>query len=397
MPCKNTPYNQVHVQAAAPGDAAAAERAVEALFAALPAAGKIGKGTHLVIKPNLLAPHAPHAAVTTHPHVLRAVILAAQRRGASHITVADSPGGLYTPKVMAAVYKTCGVQAVCNALGAKTYTACAFAPRANGAAKLVKQFNLIEPVLQADFIINLPKLKTHVMTGMSGAVKNLFGCVPGLQKAEFHMQHPEKERFGDMLVDLCETVQADMHIVDGLLAMEGDGPAGGTARACGVLFGAQNPYLLDLALCRHMGLAPMEIPFLAAAHRRGLCPALFDESLLVAETAAAAAPFKSFAPPRSYEGPLDFSHALPSFLHPLVAGFAKRLAPRPVIRRSACIGCGRCAGICPAGVIAMRANKAKISRQNCIRCFCCHEMCPVRAIQVRRSRLLRGFAGGAHG
>ena len=126
---------------------------------------------------------------------------ALQRRGVEHIVVADSPGGLYNPGMMRSIYQVSGLAQVCRELGVQAYDECAWAQR-GAQGKLVRRFELLNPVLEADFIVNVPKLKTHVMTGMSCAVKNLFGTVPGLQKAEFHMRFPEKERFGDMLVDL---------------------------------------------------------------------------------------------------------------------------------------------------------------------------------------------------
>ena len=104
---------------------------------------------------------------------------------------------------------------------------------------------------------------------MSCAVKNLFGTVPGLQKAEFHMRFPEKEPFGEMLVDLCETVRPQLIIADGVLAMEGDGPAGGTPRALGLVLGGEDASAVDLAVCRLMGMPAMRVPYLAAAHARG--------------------------------------------------------------------------------------------------------------------------------
>ena len=145
-----------------------------------------------------------------------------------------------------------------------------------------------------------PKVKTHVMTGMSCAVKNLFGTVPGLQKAEFHMRFPEKEPFGEMLVDLCETVRPQLIIADGVLAMEGDGPAGGTPRALGLVLGGEDAYAVDLAVCRLMGMPAMRVPYLAAAHARGLCEAALEEALLRGDTQAA-------APVADYKLPAGFA------------------------------------------------------------------------------------------
>ena len=358
--------------------------AVERIFAATACTATLGAHSHVLLKPNLLAKHAPEAAVTTHPAVVRGVIVALQKRGVTQITVADSSGGLYNAVTMRAIYKQSGLAAVCEETGAQLYTACNAAPRKTD-GKVVRVFNLIEPVHTADFIINLPKLKTHVMTGMTGAVKNLFGTVPGLQKAEFHMRFPDKENFGDMLIDLCETVRCDLTIIDGIFGMEGDGPAGGTPRNLGVLLGGETPYTLDLAVCRMMNLDAMAVPYLAAAHARDLCAETLDTALLQGDIAAAN-PVKGFRLPDSYAN-INFANRAPRAIRWAVPGVEKWIAPRPKIDTAKCVGCGKCAEICPAKTIVITAKKARIEAKNCIRCFCCHEMCPVKAIDVKRFQL----------
>lgn len=365
--------------------------AVEQLFTQLTAVQKLSSNSRVLIKPNLLAPHAPEKAITTHPEVIRAVILALQRRGVTHILIADSPGGRYTPAIMQQVYQRCGITQICEQTGARLYLECESKAVEAPNGKLVKEFTLLEPVLQSDFIINLPKVKTHVMATMSGATKNLFGCVPGLLKAEFHMRFPERKHFGQMLVDLCELVRPAVHLADGILAMEGDGPAGGTMRQCNLLLASENPYMLDLALCRYMGLDAANVPYLAAAHQNGLCPATFDEAMLNGSKEARQV-FTGFVAPRGYTGRMDFSNKIPQFLQPLVSVMVRITAPRPVIVRPKCIGCGRCAEICPQQVITIQEKKAVIQYKNCIKCFCCHEMCPVNAIDIHRNTILASSA-----
>ena len=268
---------EVHCYSVPDYASAALAAAVEDILPKARPPGRWAWRSRVLVKPNLVAKHAPEKAVTTHPAVLDAVCAALRRRGVESITVADSPGGLYNPAVMKSIYKASGLLAVCERHGALAYTACEAAPRKTDGVR-VKEFSLLRPVLEADFIIDLPKVKTHVMTGMSCAVKNLFGTVPGLQKAEFHMRFPEKEPFGEMLVDLCETVRPQLIIADGVLAMEGDGPRGGTPRALGLVLGGEDAYAVDLAVCRLMGMPAMRVPYLAAAHARGLCEAALEES-----------------------------------------------------------------------------------------------------------------------
>ena len=197
---------------------------------------KISADTTILLKPNMLSKSSPDRAVTTHPSVVEAVIILLKEFGAkaSNITVADSSGGPQNPMILAANYKVCGFADVASRQGVNLYTKLeSKTVRTDGV--MVKEFELIAPAVDCDIIINLPKFKTHVMTAMSGAVKNLFGTVPGLKKAEFHMRFPDKDNFSEMIVDLCETVKPDFTIVDGIVGMEGDGPGSGIPRKFGIM------------------------------------------------------------------------------------------------------------------------------------------------------------------
>ncbi len=368
-------------------DSPALEAAVEEIFAGSAACAALTPESRVLLKPNLLAKHAPEKAVTTHPAVVAAVCAALKRRGVTKITVADSPGGQYTPGGMRAIYQTSGLAAVCERCGASLYTECRAAPRKTDGVR-VREFNLIEPVHEADFIINLPKLKTHVMMEMSCAVKNLFGTIPGLQKAELHMRFPEKDAFGEMLVDLCETVRPGLTVVDGVLAMEGDGPAGGVPRALELVLGGEDPYAIDLAVCRIMSLPAQSVPYLAAAVTRGLCAEALDDALLRGDVEAAV-PRADYRLPAGSGNGVSFAHRAPRALRWAVPGVERLIAPRPKIDRRKCVGCGKCAEICPGHTIAVRDKKARIDPAHCIRCFCCHEMCPVKAIDVKHFRLFQ--------
>lgn len=374
----------VYFAAAANYDQQTVDAAVERLFCQLPAAQALG-GKRVLLKPNLLAKHTPERAVTTHPAMVRAVIRAVRRRGAASITVADSPGGVYNPGILRSIYKVSGLTDVCREEGAALYTDCK-SREVPAKGQMVKQFTLLEPVLDCDVIINLPKLKTHMMTGLSAATKNLFGCIPGLQKAEWHMRFPDKERFGGMLVDLLCTVKPGFAILDGILAQEGDGPAGGTPRMVGIVAAAEDHLQMDLALCRMLGIRPKDVPYLNAAISRGLCPEQFDPACAKGE-GELCRPISGYRLPSSW-GSVDFADKAPRAVRWAVPAVERLLAPRPVINKSRCIGCGKCAEICPQHTITVQ-GKAHIHAARCIRCFCCHEMCPVKAIDTRRSFLLK--------
>ena len=367
---------------------AAVEAAVEQLLGQLPAAALLAPGKKVLLKPNLLSGTAPEKAVTTHPAVVAAVIRAAKRRGvaACDITVADSPGGPHASGLVKAAWKASGIAAVCASEGVNLYTGTASgeAPKAQGAKR---RFTLLEPVLAADVIVDLPKLKTHMMTGLTAATKNLFGCIPGLQKAEWHMRCPQKDAFGEMLVDLLLTVKPAFAVLDAVVAHEGNGPSGGSPRPLGFLAAAQDPLSMDLAMCAVIGVEPERVPYLAAAQRRGLCPAAFDPALAAGETGLFA-PAEHFRLPDSWRR-MNFSDSAPRAVRWAVPTVEKWVAPRPKIAPARCIGCGRCAEICPQHTIELKDKKAHIKPQNCIRCFCCHEVCPVQAIDTKRFFLFK--------
>ncbi len=356
--------------------------AIEYFFKVMPCTEKLTPDSKVLIKPNLLRANTPDKAVTTHPVVIYAIIKSLKKRGVTDITVADSPGGRHTSSVMKNIYKTCGIDEVCKKTNVKTYIDDEFATlKTNG--EMVREFTVLAPVKDCDFIINVPKMKTHVLTRVSCAVKNLFGCVPGLQKAEFHMRFPEKEDFSSMIVDLCCAVKADMHIVDGLIAMEGDGPGSGTPRRCDLLFCGGDPYLVDMVVSQAMQMPMMEVPILKAANKRGLCPENLPENTLIGDDAAKQ-PISDFKPPRSYTGKLDFSSSAPKLLRPVISLVATKIAPKPWVIKSKCITCRKCAEICPQKTITMEKSVAKIDYTKCIKCFCCHEVCPVHAVDIKR-------------
>lgn len=357
------------------------DEAVEHFFEQSAQCKQLTPQNKVVLKPNLLAKHVPNKAVTTHPALVCATIRALKKRGISKIVVADSPGGVYTPAIMKSIGQVSGLAQVCEQEGAIFYTECEFSP-IETQGKLVHQFNLLKPVLEADFIIDLPKMKTHVMTNMTGGVKNLFGTIPGLQKAELHMRFPDKERFGDMLCDLCQTVKPNVTIMDAITAMEGDGPAGGTTRHVGLILASENVWNLDLAVCGLMGVNPKQVPYLAAGIQRNLCSDAFSTEWCAGDVQAYHK-IEGYQLPSNYVE-MDFSNRFPWFLRWASPAIVKFASPRPKVQPKKCIGCGKCAEICPGHTIQITDKKAKIIPADCIRCFCCHEMCPVKAIDVVR-------------
>jgi len=272
-----------------------------------------------------------------------------------------------------------GMEKVASSEGAQLNYDLGTTPMTSNGGNVCSSFDIINPVAHADVVISAAKLKTHGQMIYSGAVKNLFGSLPGLIKPEFHFRYPEKPVFGDMLVDLCETVKPAISFIDAIIGMEGNGPTGGTPKELGLTLAGCNSYSLDLYACSLIGFKVDDIPTLAAAVKRGLCPPDISEIEIAGDRNIEKVKFK--APDSSS---LDFTKKLPAFIREPIN---KLLTPRPAIVNNICIGCGKCAESCPQHIIEIVNSKAVINYSKCIKCYCCHEMCPKRAIKIKRFKL----------
>lgn len=375
----------ISVQTTPSYDRETVQAAVDRHFDLLDLDRLIPREGKITVKPNLLMKRRPEDGTTTHPSLVEAVIRRVQKVSNAQITIADSPGGPFTRAALEGIYKASGMEEVARRTGAVLNydTGSTHVPNPEG--ELCKAFDLINPIAGADFIISICKLKSHCMTGLSGGVKNLFGCIPGLTKPEFHWRYPQERDFCGMLLDLCGTVKPGITFVDAVVSMEGDGPSSGDLRQTDMTLCATNPYELDLVLTKVIGRQPEDIPLVDCARERGLCPSSADGVELCGDPLRT---FADFRMPRSRT--VDFVSSIPRPLRGICEPIIRRyLTPRPKVLKNKCVGCGKCAESCPAHTIAIVDRKACIDRSKCIRCYCCHEMCPIHAIQVKRSRLLK--------
>lgn len=352
------------------------DSAVEKALDALSVAEELKPDMRVVLKPNFVMAKEPEAAATTHPAVIAAVVRYLRRHGVQDITLAESSGGLYNAEHMRTLYRVCGVSGLDCRLNmdfsAKTVVC------REGFAN--HSFHLITPIAEADYIINLCKLKTHSMTGYSGGIKNLFGTIPGLEKPQMHYRWPEIEGFSRMLLELAQTVSPQITVIDAIDAMEGNGPTGGTVHPLHMLLAARDLYTQDYFAAGLMQLDPMEIVMIRQAVEQGLAKP--EELTLVGDPLPdGLTPFR-----KPDTQTLDFSARMPVFLQrPFRAVMGKLFRSYPLLNREKCVGCGKCAESCPAHVIEIKERKAKFKKKGCISCFCCQEMCPMKAIEVRRA------------
>lgn len=345
---------------------------------ALDIASDLRPDLKVVIKPNLIMAKGPEAPVTTHPLVIRAVARWLREHGITKITLAESSGGPYNAEYMKRIYKACKVNELQDVLDLNMDFSAQTVHCPSDFAN--HSFHLIMPIVEADYIINICKMKTHAMTGYSGGIKNLFGTIPGLEKPQMHYRWPQIEDFSRMLVELAQTVNPQLTIIDAIDAMEGNGPTGGTSHPLHMLLAAKDFYTQDYFATQLMGIEPTDIVMIRQAMGKGLVHPE-DITLVGDSIPSGLTPFKS---PDALS--IDFSSKAPKFLQKPFRFVASRLLKSyPQLERDICVGCGKCAESCPAHVITIKNGKAHFKKKGCISCFCCQEMCPVKAISVKKA------------
>lgn len=365
-------------------DAAEVEAAMQAVLEPIGGLDWVVPEMKVAIKTNLVAAMKPESAATTHPAVLCALVKLLKARGAD-VIVGDSPGGLYNAAFVNRVYAAAGLKQVEQA-GAELNRNFGEAQAEFPDAKVAKQFTYTAWLDEADAIIDFCKLKSHGMMSMSAAVKNLFGTIPGTLKPEYHFKYPDEHDFADMLVDLNEYFKPRLCIADAVVGMEGNGPTAGEPRLIGALMASLSPYDLDLVCADVIGVSMNDVPTIRAAHERGLCPASAAELKIHGDIDSIRIPdFKNILSHRGLQ--FQGSGSLISKITGTVIGMALR--SKPIVKKDECVGCGVCAGICPAHAIEIKKKLPQIDRAKCICCFCCQEFCPKGAMVVKRPLIAR--------
>ncbi|MEI6724750.1 MAG: DUF362 domain-containing protein [Actinomycetes bacterium] len=340
-------------------------------------------GERIAVKINLLRGAPPEKAVSTHPETLRCVLRALKAAGAEPF-VADSPGGRNGPAKVARAYKISGIAQVCTDEGVQIVDVeddriTLDAPD----ARLYRSFPVGRAFVDADAMIQVGVLKTHQLMRLTGGVKLTFGCITGLSKAQLHVRAQKREDFADMLLDIHLALRPRFTIIDGIIAMEGQGPGSGTPRELGSLFAAHDAVALDVALAERTAHAPRSVYTIAASARRDLVD-LGDPYRLAGDPVEADTGFKPVA--------RDMQALLPPSLHRAARNL---ITARPrLVDVAACTKCGDCAGICGASAISLHPTPV-FDDHLCVRCYACTEVCPTAAIDNVVPRAARLF--GARG
>jgi uncharacterized protein (DUF362 family)/Pyruvate/2-oxoacid:ferredoxin oxidoreductase delta subunit len=339
-------------------------------------------GQRVLVKPNLLAGKPPEKAVTTHPELVRQVILQVQAAGGI-VSVGDSPG-IGTPEGVA---RKCGILRVIEETGAR------FAPFVESVPVRVSegtfhQLEIAREVLDAEVIINLPKLKTHQMMGFTGAVKNLFGIVVGMRKIRLHLQAgADPAFFALMLLELAERFPPVLSIMDAVVGMEGNGPGSGDPVPIGALLASRHTLALDTVATTLVGLSERQVWTQRVARETGRTGSRLEEVQLIGPPLASLRPRRFRPAPSS-----DVGFGLPT---PVKRLLRDTLTARPEIAAT-CVRCGDCVRHCPPHAMKLDDRGVQIDYRKCIRCYCCQELCPHGAVLTRQGALLRiaAFLGG---
>lgn len=352
------------------------KQAVERGFSLLGGAAAFTRPNEkILLKPNWLAAEPPERCVTTHPAVFRAVAEVLQRAGA-RLTYGDSPA-FQSPDIAA---KRTGLSEAAEELGIPLADFRSGQEFHFPEGKQNKVFTIVNAVLDSDAVISMPKMKTHGFQRVTGAVKNQFGCIPGTAKSAYHVKVPDAYHFARMLVDLNAAIHPRLYIMDGIQAMEGNGPRGGNPRQMNVLLMSTDPIALDATACRLMNLDPALVLTNKVGMEMG-AGTLLEQDIEILGDPIGDFIALDFDVNRKPDEPLNQS----SRLH-----FVKNLmTSRPYIVAERCIKCGVCVNVCPVNPKAVdwhdgnKYDPPTYKYDRCIRCYCCQELCPKSAIQIK--------------
>lgn len=346
----------------------------------------IKSGQRVLLKVNLLMKKRPEDAVTTHPNVVEAAVRLVQEVGGIPI-IGDSPGGPYTMAALNTIYTRSGLRDVAERTGAILNENLEQIVVSHPEGRITKSLTITKSVTDADVVITLSKLKTHGMMTFTGAVKILFGVIPGLQKAEYHFKMSDTKAFAHLLVDIATFVKPSLSIMDGIVGMEGAGPSAGKPRDIGALLVSEDPFALDVVATNLIGLKPEKVSTIMAAREQGFVSRMEEIELKGDDRTLWR--IQDFEVPKAVGVNFLDSAPMPQGVRRFLMD---RVRPRPQFNHELCKGCKDCVNNCPSQALVLNDKLRPIVDLNaCIRCFCCQELCPQQAVDIVRPWVARTF------
>lgn len=336
----------------------------------------------VLLKVNLIGPKTSESAAVTHSEFVRAVIRILKSKGCI-VWVGDSSGGAIAGMAPTAqALKVAGYERVVEEEGAEFKNfdregVVAVQPE----SKCEETMYIAKPLFDADVVINLPKLKTHSAAFYTGAVKNVFGCIPGLRKAKYHRMAPEPIDFGHIICDIHRAAKFHLHIMDGILAMQGEGPTAGEPYQANKIIISEDPLALDAVAAKMLGMNVEDIPILNTAHKRNLGEGRLKNITIVGDYTEIPK-LHNFKLPKRFKSTKKRSNKA-------VIKVIDFFKTRPRINSNKCRKCNMCVESCP--VQAIDKETKEINYDKCIECMCCHELCAYKAVELRNDNLAAGI------
>ena len=327
----------------------------------------ISNGTKVALKPNLLTKKKPNEAVTTHPLFIKAVAKKVISLGGSCI-LCDSPGGAYTKNVLQNLYTYNELKQL-EEIGVELNYDISFEyVSING--KVLLGCDVIAPIINADLVINLAKIKTHSFMNLTCAVKNMFGILPGIRKTEIHSRFASYSDFANAMIDISLATKNQITIIDGVMALEGNGPAAGNPRNIGLILAGKNQFELDYIVTKIIGMDIKDAYIVDESIKRNLVDLSNIKVIGESIEDVKVTDFK-------------FPDTIAKKVVKVAFGFTKYIKPYPVFNQNKCKLCNICADRCPEKALGIKNERMRLNKKKCIRCFCCHEHCPYKAIDIK--------------
>jgi len=337
----------------------------------------IKPGQRVLLKPNLLVSSGPERGVVTHPMVVRAVLEMVQKAGGVPV-IGDSPGFGTAHRVAAKA----GIAQVAEQMGCPIVDFKDTVEVKTPDDFTFKKFEIAREAVESDVVINLPKIKTHAQMLLTLSVKNMFGCIPGIAKPGWHLKAgTDRTYFARMLVDLSAVLKPGLTIMDGIVAMEGNGPSGGSTRSLDVVLAGIDCVALDSTVTHLLGL-PRERLWTTRVAMEDHIGIADPDNIEVLGTPLTDLVVSHFKLPEAW----DVTWGLPGFITGLLRDLA---TSRPVIDRDQCEECLNCVAVCPPKAMEKKSAGVLIDPEQCIMCYCCQEICPEGAIEIKAGILLR--------